>query len=221
MKSTKKRNTSKKNLFEFSKENLKLAKQIIAKYPNNRERSALLPLLDIAQRQNDNWISNDVIDYISDFLGVPCIKVYEVASFYTMFNLKPVGKNFIQICRTTPCWLKGSDKIASVCKKKLGIEIGEITKDGEFSLSEVECLGGCVNSPIVQINDDYYEDLDEKSMEKIIDDLKSGKVIKKGSQKGRQCSAPLTISSSEKAESVPVKKPKPKPKPKSTSGKTK
>lgn len=179
--------------FEFNKANLKKAKEIIAKYPEGKQRSALLPLLDIAQRQNDNWLPVPVMDYVAEFLDLAPIRVYEVATFYTMFNTKPVGKNFIQVCRTTPCWLRGSDNITNACKNKLGIEIGETTEDGKFSLIEVECLGACVNAPMVQINDDYFEDLDEKLMVEIIDDLSAGKKIKIGSQTGRQCSAPVFV----------------------------
>lgn len=187
----------KKDSFEFTSENLQKANEYVAKYPEGKQRSALMPLLYIAQRQNDNWLPQDALDYIADFLSLPPIKVYEVATFYTMFNLKPVGKNYIQVCRTTPCWLRGSDKITNICKSKLGIEIGETTEDGKFSLIEIECLGACVNAPMIQINDDYYEDLDEASMEKIIDDLSAGKEVDIGSQIGRQCSAPVKQENSE------------------------
>lgn len=176
--------------FAFTPENLKKANAIVAKYPKGKQRSALLPLLDLAQRQNNNWLPQPALDYVADFLELAPIRVYEVATFYTMFNLKPVGKNFIQLCRTTPCWLRGSEDIANTCKSKLGIGPGETTADGEFTLVEVECLGACVNAPMVQINDDYYEDLNPEIMEKIIDDLKAGKKIRKGPQTGRQCSAP-------------------------------
>lgn len=177
--------------FEFSKENLEKAKKIIAKYPAGKQRSATLPLLDLAQRQSGGWLPREAMDYVADFLELPAIKVYEVATFYSMFNLKPVGKNLIQVCRTTPCWLRGADKLTSTCKNKLGIDLKETTADGEFTLVEVECLGACVNAPMVQINDDYFEDLTEESMVKIIDDLASGKKVKVGSQTGRQCSAPV------------------------------
>ncbi|PIR39567.1 MAG: NADH-quinone oxidoreductase subunit NuoE [Alphaproteobacteria bacterium CG11_big_fil_rev_8_21_14_0_20_39_49] len=177
--------------FEFTKENLKKAKEYIAKYPEGRQRSALMPLLWLAQKQNDNWLPQDALDYIADMLELPPIKVYEVATFYTMYNLKPVGKNHIQVCRTTPCWLRGADDITNFCKEKLGIGLGGTTKDGQFSLIEVECLGACVNAPMIQINDDYFEDLTPESMEKIIDDLAAGKKVKIGSQTGRQCSAPV------------------------------
>lgn len=177
--------------FEFTKENLKKAKEYIAKYPEGRQRSALMPLLWLAQKQNDNWLPQDALDYIADMLELPPIKVYEVATFYTMYNLKPVGKKHIQVCRTTPCWLRGADDITNLCKEKLGIGLGEITNDGQFSLIEVECLGACVNAPMIQINDDYFEDLTPESMEKIIDNLAAGKKVKIGSQTGRQCSAPV------------------------------
>ncbi len=179
------------NDFAFSEQNIVKAKQIIAKYPEGRQQSALLPLLDIAQRQNDGWLSRNVLDYIADFLSIPPVKVYEVASFYTMFNLKPVGKHLIQVCRTTPCWLRGSDKITNACKNKLGISKGETTQDKQFTLVEVECLGACVNAPMVQINDDYYEDLTPEIIEQIIDDLKAGKKIKVGTQSKRLNSAPI------------------------------
>ena len=177
--------------FEFTSENLLKANDYIAKYPKGKQRSAVMALLYIAQKQHDNWLPQPALDYIADFLSLPPIKVYEVATFYTMFNLKPVGKNYIQVCRTTPCWLRGADKITNTCKEKLGIDVGETTEDGKFSLIEVECLGACVNAPMVQINDHYYEDLDEKSMEKIIDNLAEGKEISIGSQIGRKCSSPL------------------------------
>ena len=179
--------------FKFSSVNLKKAKEIVAKYPKGKQRSALLPLLDLAQRQNDNWLPREALEYVGEFLEVPAIRVYEVATFYTMFNLAPVGKNFIQVCRTTPCWLRGSDELTKKCSEKLGIGLGETTEDGKFSLVEVECLGACVNAPMVQINDDYFEDLSPELLEKMIDDLASGKKLKVGSQTGRQCSAPITI----------------------------
>lgn len=176
--------------FEFTPENKARADKIIAKYPEGRQASAVIPLLDIAQRQHENWLPRHVMDYVATYLDMAPIRVYEVATFYTMFNLKPVGKNFIQICRTTPCWLRGSDEITSACKKNLGVGFGETTEDGKFTLVEVECLGACANAPMVQINDDYYEDLDADKMNKIINDLRDGKKVEKGSQIGRPCSAP-------------------------------
>jgi NADH-quinone oxidoreductase E subunit len=174
--------------FEFNVENLKLAKKHIAKYPEGKQASAVLPLLDLAQRQHNNWVPMAAVDYIANMLDMPPIHVFEVVTFYTMFNLSPVGKYHIQLCGTTPCWLRGADSIKEACKTKLGIDLGETTKDGMFSLCEVECLGACANAPMIQINDDFYEDLDGKSMEKILEDLKAGREVKKGSQVGRKSS---------------------------------
>ncbi|MCH9754224.1 MAG: NADH-quinone oxidoreductase subunit NuoE [Alphaproteobacteria bacterium] len=157
--------------FAFNKENALKAKKIINEYPKGKQASALIPLLDLAQRQNKGWVSNSVVDYLSEMLEISSIKIYEVASFYSMINLKPVGKNHIQICRTTPCWLRGADKISEKCTKILGVKSGETTTDGKFTLSEVECLGACVDAPVVQINDDYHERLNEESFEKIIKKL--------------------------------------------------
>ena len=176
-------------MFKFNEENQKQVQKILAKYPVERKKSAVMPLLDLAQRQNANWISKDVIACVSEILEMPEIKVYEVASFYTMYNLKPVGKYLLQFCRTTPCMLRGIDQIIKDCKEKLGIEMDETTVDGLFTLKEVECLGACVNAPIVQINDDFAEDLTSENFFKILDELKAGKAFKVGSQTGRQCSA--------------------------------
>ena len=175
--------------FEFDKENQKKVEEILSKYPADRKKSATMPLLDLAQRQNDNYISQDVIATISEILELPEIKVYEVASFYTMYNLKPVGKYLLQFCKTTPCMLRGIDKILKDCEEKLGIKMDQTTADGLFTLKEVECLGACVNAPIVQINDDFAEDLTSDNFLKILEDLKSGRSFKVGSQIGRQCSA--------------------------------
>lgn len=177
--------------FRFTPENLNKIEQIIAKYPAGRQRSAVIPTLDIAQRQNNNWLSVDAMNAVAEILDVPYIKVYEVATFYTMFNLKPVGKNFIQVCRTTPCWLRGADKLTKLVKDKYKINKGETTADGCFTLTEVECLGACVNAPMVQINDDYYEDLSPEIFEKLLEDLKNNKKPKIGTQVNRQNSAPL------------------------------
>ncbi|MBM5783159.1 MAG: NADH-quinone oxidoreductase subunit NuoE [Pelagibacterales bacterium] len=176
--------------FEFNTENQKKVTEILAKYPQDRQKSAVMPLLDLAQRQNNNWISKDVISCISNILKMPEIKVYEVATFYTMYNLKPVGKYLLQFCKTTPCMLRGIDKIIHDCEEKLGIKMDETTLDGLFTLKEVECLGACVNAPVVQINDDFAEDLTSENFQQILNDLKSGKEFKIGSQTGRQCSAP-------------------------------
>ncbi|HXZ02685.1 MAG TPA: NADH-quinone oxidoreductase subunit NuoE [Stellaceae bacterium] len=176
--------------FAFTPENLAKAKAHIAKYPPGRQASAVLPLLDLAQRQHDNWLPRAAMDVVADMLGMARIRVYEVATFYSMLNLKPVGRHFFQICTTTPCWLSGSDKVVRACEKKLGIAIGETTPDGEFTLAEVECLGACVNAPIVQVNDDFYEDLDAAATERLIDALKRGEAPPPGSARGRQTSAP-------------------------------
>lgn len=175
--------------FEFSETNQEKIKEILAKYPAKRKKSAVMPLLDIAQRQNENWVSKDVIAEIAKILEMPEIKVYEVASFYTMYNLEPVGKYLLQFCKTTPCMLRGIDKIIKDCKEKLGIEMDQTTIDNLFTLKEVECLGACVNAPVVQINDDFAEDLTSENFLNILDDLKAGKKFKVGSQTGRQCSA--------------------------------
>jgi len=167
--------------FEFTTENASKAKEIISHYPQGRQRSAILPLLDMAQRQNGGWVSRAAIEHVADLLETPYIRAYEVASFYTMFNLKPVGKYHIQVCGTTPCWLRGAADIMDICQKE---------KDNpDFTISEVECLGACVNAPIVQINDEYYEDLSPEIVADLIKRLKSGEKIKPGSQIGRQTSA--------------------------------
>ena len=176
--------------FTFTPENLAKAKAHMAKYPPGRQASAVLPLLDLAQRQHDNWLPRAAMDVVADMLGMARIRVYEVATFYSMLNLKPVGKHFFQICTTTPCWLRGSDAVVEACRKKLGIGIGETTADGRFTLTEVECLGACVNAPIIQVNDDFYEDLDGASTEALIEALRRGETPKPGSAKGRQTSAP-------------------------------
>ena len=176
--------------FAFTAENLAKAKAHIAKYPPGRQASAVLPLLDLAQRQSGNWVPRAAMDYVADMLGMAHIRVYEVATFYSMFNLRPVGKHFFQICTTTPCWLRGSGEVVEACEKRLGITVGETTPDGQFTLTEVECLGACVNAPIVQINDDFYEDLDGPSTERLIDALKRGETPPPGSARKRQTSAP-------------------------------
>jgi NADH-quinone oxidoreductase subunit E len=162
--------------FSFNVENEAKAKSFISHYPEGRQASAVLPLLDLAQRQSGGWLSKEAIQYVATRLGMPEIKVVEVASFYTMFNLKPVGKYHIQMCRTTPCWLRGSASISETCQKKLGIVPGETTSDRLFTLTEVECLGACANAPVVQINDEYFENMTPEKMSNLIDDLAAGKV---------------------------------------------
>lgn len=177
--------------FAFSPENRAKADAFIAKYPKGRQASAVLALLDLAQRQVGGWLPRAAIEHVAQILEMPAMRVYEVAAFYTMFNLKPVGKYHVQLCRTTPCWLRGSDAIRETCTEKLGIGIGETTADGKFSLVEVECLGACVNAPVVQINDDFYEDLTNERMAEIIDKLGRGEKVPRGTQIERQFSAPV------------------------------
>ena len=176
--------------FVFSPANAKKAAEIIARYPEGRQASAIMPLLDMAQRQAGGWLPREAMEYVSDMLGMPHIRAYEVATFYTMYNLEPVGENLVQVCTTTPCWLRGSSDIVSACEKALGISLGETTPDRKFTLREVECLGACVNAPVLQIGSDYYEDLDAAATEKLLADLRAGNPIKPGPQTGRQTSAP-------------------------------
>ena len=172
--------------FAFAPETLARAQKIIAKYPIGKQASAVIPLLYLAQAQCGNWLPQAAMDYVADMLEMPRIRVYEVATFYTMFNLDPVGRHHVQVCTTTPCWLRGSDQIVKACRDRLGIGAGEKTADGEFSVIEVECLGACVNAPMVQINDDFFEDLTPELMGRLIDDLKAGKKPAIGSQTGRR-----------------------------------
>ena len=176
--------------FAFSAENKKKIKDILAKYPKDRKNSAVLPLLDLAQRQHDNWLPMKAIEAVADICDMAEIRVLEVATFYTMFNLKPVGKYFIQACGTTPCWLRGSDDVMRCIKDKLGIASGQTSVCGKFTLLEVECLGACVNAPMVQINDDYYEDLDYLATSELIYRLAADDVPPAGSVRGRQGSQP-------------------------------
>jgi NADH-quinone oxidoreductase subunit E len=175
--------------FSFNKENLAWAKQQIAKYPEGRQQSAIIPLLWRAQEQAGGWLPEAAIRYVADFLGMAHIRGLEVATFYTMFNLQPVGKFHVQLCGTTPCRLRGADDLEKVCRKRIG-EPGDVSKDGKFSWVEVECLGACVNAPMVQIGADYYEDLTAESFGKILDQFAAGKTPKPGPQIDRQLSAP-------------------------------
>ena len=185
--------------FEFTKENLIKIDKEIKKYPKERKASAIIALLYLAQEQNNNWIPLEAIKKIAKFLEVSYIQVYEVATFYSMFNLKPVGKNLVQICTTTPCWLRGSDKVLGVCMKKLGIKVNETTKDNLFTLMEVECLGACVHAPMMQVNDHYYEDLNEERTVKILDALSKNIKISHGSQDANRIgSAPIKKHSDER-----------------------
>jgi len=177
--------------FEFTPENLERARAHIAKYPPGRQASAVLPLLDLAQRQMGGWVPRVAMDYVAGLLGMASIRVYEVATFYTMFNLRPVGRYLLQACTTTPCWLRGSDEVVAACERKLGIAMGGTTEDGLFTLVEVECLGACVNAPILQVNDDFYEDLDGPATEALLDAFRAGSAPPPGSAIGRHGSAPI------------------------------
>ena len=172
--------------FAFTKQSEAQIKVILAKYPKDRKASAVMPLLDLAQRQHDNWIPMKAIEEIAKRLNMAEIRVLEVASFYTMYNLKPVGKYFLQACTTTPCMLRGSDDMMRCIKDRLNIESGETSACGKFSLLEVECLGACVNAPILQVNDDFYEDLDYQTTGALLDSLEADAPLPVGSVKGRQ-----------------------------------
>ena len=173
------------DIFEFNSENLSIAKNIISNYPNDKQQSAVMALLYIAQRQNNNWIPLAAMKYIGKLLEMPYIKVYEVATFYTMYNLISVGKYFIQVCTTTPCMIRGAYKLVDACKEKISENEHELSKDKSCSWMEVECLGACVNAPMMQINEDYYEDLNKEKTLKILDKILKGEKPKPGSYSGR------------------------------------
>ena len=167
--------------FKFTKDNTILVHDILKKYPSNQSGSAVMPLLDLAMRQCNGWIPEAAMKEVGNIINIPFIKVYEVATFYSMYNLSPVGKFFYQVCTTTPCMLRGAYKLVDVCKKKISNKENEISSDGNSSWMEVECLGACINAPMIQINDEYYEDLDEKKLENIIEQTMKGKTPKPGS----------------------------------------
>jgi len=175
--------------FAFTAENLDWAKRQIDKYPEGRQASAVLPLLWRAQEQCGGWLPEPALRAVADLLGMAYIRVYEIATFYTMFNLAPVGRYYVQVCGTTPCWLRGAEDIKASCRKVIGAP-GHVTDNGLFSWTEVECLGACVNAPTVQINKDYYEDLTPESFEKILADLREGREVTPGPQDGRHSSEP-------------------------------
>ena len=204
---------------EFSFRDEAKVAAIIALYPKGKQRSATMPLLDLAQRQvaedgakatppYGGWIPRAAMDKIAEIVDVPPVKVYEVATFYSMYNLEPVGKYLVQMCTTTPCMLCGSGDIVKTCESELGIHTGESTKDGMFTIVEVECLGACVNAPMVQVNDDYFEDLTPASMKQLLSDLKDGKQVTVGSQKGRKTSMSIagTTTLTAQAEKLGIKK---------------
>jgi len=178
--------------FAFTPENLAQARKIIARYPAGKQASAVMPLLTLAQKQNDNWLPRAAMDVVAEILGMAPIRVYEVATFYTMYNLAPVGKYLVELCTTTPCWLKGSDEVVKACEKHLGVKFGETTSDGKFTLQEAECLGACVNAPMAQINDTFYEDLTPENVTKLLDTLARGETPKAGPQSGRRSSEPAS-----------------------------
>ena len=176
--------------FEFSKDNLQKAEEEIKKYPKDRKASAVMALLYLVQNQNDNWIPLTGIKYVANLLGIPYIQVYEVTTFYSMFNLSPVGKYFVQVCTTTPCMLRGAKKIVDVCKKHISKNQNELSENKTCSWVEVECLGACANAPMMQINQDYFEDLDENKTEEIVQSLLKGKLSAPGSARNRKSTAP-------------------------------
>ena len=171
--------------FEFTPSSLEAAKEIVSNYPDGRQQSAVMALLYIAQKQNDNWIPLVAMKYIAKFLDMPYIKVYEVATFYSMYNLSPVGKYFVQVCTTTPCMIRGANLLVEACKEKISENESKLSSNKICSWMEVECLGACVNAPMMQINDDYYEDLNKEKMLKILDKILKGETPKPGSYRGR------------------------------------
>ena len=176
--------------FEFTKTNLELAEKILKKYPMGQKKSAVMPLLYLAQNQNENWIPLAAMKYIGKFLSMPYINVYEIATFYSMYNLAPVGKYFVQVCTTSPCALRGANKLVNICKEKISNNQNELSQNGLCSWTEVECLGACINAPMMQVNDDYYEDLDETNTKKILNSFLEDKPLKPGSYRNRKNSAP-------------------------------
>lgn len=177
--------------FCFNAENIGRLDTIIGRYPEGRGNSAVIPALDIAQRQNGGWLSQAAIEHVAGYLEMPKIRVLEVATFYSMFNLKPVGRHFVQVCRTTPCWLRGSDELTQAATAVAGCGLGENSEDGLLTVVEVECLGACCNAPMVQINDDYYEDLTPEKLTELLEAMKRGETPKPGPQSGRKGSEPV------------------------------
>ena len=177
-------------IFQFSEENLNLAKKIIDKYPKGKQASAIMPLLFLAQKQNENWIPLAAIKYLAKMVKITYMHVYEVATFYSMYNLSPVGKYFVQVCTTTPCMIRGAEKIVEVCKNKISQNQNELSINKKCSWTEVECLGACINAPMIQINDDYFEDLDKEKTEEIINMILNDKFPNLDSHKNRKNSAP-------------------------------
>ncbi len=178
--------------FAFTPENIVEAKKYIARYPEGRQASAILPLLDLAQRQCDGWLPRAALEHVGEILDMAMIRIYEIATFYEMYNLEPVGEHMVRVCTTTPCQLCGASGILDACRDELGVEVAGTSADGKFTLREFECLGACVNAPIVWIDDDYYEDLDEARIRDILKRFRAGETPAPGSQTGRQTSAPAS-----------------------------
>ncbi len=177
--------------FAFSPESAERAKVIVAKYPEGRQASAVLPLLHLAQEQHGGWLPRAALDYVADYLGMPRIRVYEVATFYDMYNTVPTGRVQVRVCTTTPCWLCGSDEVVRACREVLGCDMGESSEDGRFFVREFECLGACANAPILWVDDVFYEDLDYEGTKRILEALKRGETPEPGPQNGRHGSMPI------------------------------
>lgn len=184
------KHTTQPESFAFTEANLQQAQKIIAKYPPGKQASAVMPLLTLAQKQNKNWLTKAAMDVVAGMLDMAPMRVYEVASFYTMYNLEPVGKHLLELCTTTPCWLRGSDAVVKACERHLGVKVGETTQDGMFTLREAECLGACVNAPMMQIGEHFYEDLTAENVVQLLDKLKSSTIPEPGPQSGRRSSEP-------------------------------
>ena len=178
--------------FEFTPALRTEADEIVARYPEGRRMSAVLPVLDLVQRRNGGWVTTEMVDAVAGYLDMAPIRVYEVATFYTMINLEPVGETVVEVCTTTPCWLRGCDGIVRACEEALGIGLGGTSADGRFTLREVECLGACVNAPVVRVNDDYYEDLDPDRARAVLAAVSRGVPPPPGPQTGRAASAPAS-----------------------------
>ena len=178
--------------FAFTPDNLERARTFIARYPEGKQQSAVLAILDLAQRQHQGWLPRAAMDAVAEHLGMARIRVYEVATFYSMFNLTPIGEHHIRVCTTTPCQLRGAAGLVAACEKALGVSLGETSADGKFTLGEVECLGACVNAPVLQIGDDYFEDLDPESVIAILEALRRGETPAPGPQTERRTSAPAS-----------------------------
>ncbi len=176
--------------FAFTPESRAAIDIVIARYPKSRQASAVMPVLDIAQRQHGGWLPQAALEHVAELLDMAPIRVHEVATFYTMYNLEPVGEHLVQVCTTTPCMLRGSEEIVDACKAELGIDLGETTADNKFTLREVECLGACVNAPMLQVGDDYYEDLDADSTRALLQAFRRGETPKAGPQSGRRGAEP-------------------------------